>query len=75
MTKVPLEEAQKRLPELIEKAAAGSDIVISRADGADVRLVPVAEVQRRPRKAGTARGLIHIADDFDEPLEDFAPYT
>ena len=25
-------------------------------------------------KAGSAKGLIHIAPDFDEPLEDFKPY-
>jgi hypothetical protein len=25
-------------------------------------------------KAGSARGLIHIAPDFDEPLDDFKPY-
>jgi hypothetical protein len=27
----------------------------------------------RPR-FGSAKGLIHIAPDFDEPLEDFKPY-
>ena len=26
-------------------------------------------------KAGSAKGLIQIAPDFDEPLEDFKPYT
>ena len=25
-------------------------------------------------KAGSAKGLIHITPDFDEPLEDFKPY-
>ena len=25
-------------------------------------------------KHGSAKGLIHIAPDFDEPLEDFKPY-
>lgn len=25
-------------------------------------------------KAGSAKGLIHIASDFEEPLEDFKPY-
>jgi hypothetical protein len=25
-------------------------------------------------KFGSAKGLIHIAPDFDEPLEDFKPY-
>jgi predicted DNA-binding antitoxin AbrB/MazE fold protein len=30
---------------------------------------------RRQRTFGSAKGLITIADDFDEPLEDFREYT
>lgn len=29
---------------------------------------------RRKRTFGSARGLLKIADDFDEPLEDFREY-
>jgi len=32
------------------------------------------EPQKPKAKFGSARGLIHIAPDFDEPLEDFKPY-
>lgn len=74
MRKIELKEAQKRLPELIEEAARGEDVVISQGDGAAFRLIPIIEPERRPRRFGTAKGLIHMADDFDEPLEDFAPY-
>ncbi|MEM1041822.1 MAG: DUF2281 domain-containing protein [Bacteroidota bacterium] len=74
MRKVKLDEAQERLPELIEDAANGEDIVISRGDGADVRLVPVVEPERRPRKGGSLRGQVWMSDDFDEPLDDFVPY-
>ena len=38
------------------------------------RLVPAAASSRKP-KFGAARGLLTVADDFDEPLDDFAPYT
>lgn len=32
-------------------------------------------VQKKPApKAGSAKGLIRIEPDFDEPLEDFKPY-
>lgn len=27
-----------------------------------------------PRKPGTAKGLVWMSDDFDDPLEDFAEY-
>ncbi|MGI2904971.1 DUF2281 domain-containing protein [Tolypothrix sp. VBCCA 56010] len=31
-------------------------------------------MKRRPAKAGSAKGLVTISDDFDEPLEDFKDY-
>ena len=74
MSEVQLDEAQQRLPELMEEAANGGDVVISRGDGASFRLVPI--VQPRPRPVfGSARGLIVMGDDFDAPLEGFAPYA
>ena len=75
MRKVSLDEAQQRLPELIDEAACGEEVVISRGDGGDFRIVPVLKTERRPRQFGSARGLIHMSDDFDEPLDDFAPYS
>ena len=33
-----------------------------------------AEQKPRPQ-FGSAKGLIHMAPDFDEPLEDFKPYV
>jgi hypothetical protein len=35
---------------------------------------PHVEVARRPRRFGSAAGTIMMAEDFDEPLADFAPY-
>jgi hypothetical protein len=29
---------------------------------------------KRPRQFGSAKGMIHMAEDFDEPLEDFEEY-
>ena len=74
MTTVTLVDAQRRLPELIDAAASGEDVVISRGDGADVRLVPVPAPERRPRQFGSMKGKIHFADDFDDPIPGFEPY-
>lgn len=74
MRKVKLDEAQRRLPELIEEAASGEDIVISRGDGASFRLVPVPKPEPHP-VFGSARGLIEMADDFDAPVEGFESYA
>ena len=73
MHKVNLDEAQKKLPELIEEAANGEDVQISRGDGASFRIVPVAK-SGKGRVIGSARGLIKISDDFDDPIEGFEPY-
>ncbi len=47
-------------------------------DLASLNLIKVQENEeprRKPRKFGSMKGLvIHIADDFDAPLEDFKDY-
>jgi prevent-host-death family protein len=72
MYTVNVDEAQARLSDLIREAADGEEVVIAREDGTAVRLVPI-EQSARPR-FGSARGLFTMADDFDAPLGDFAPY-
>ncbi len=74
MRTVKLEEAQQRLPELIEEAASGEDIVIARGDGASFRLTLVLAAEPRP-VFGSARGLIEMSDDFDAPIDGFEPYA
>lgn len=65
-------DAQARLPELMERAAAGDEVLITREDGTGVRLVPVDD-SVRPR-FGSARGRFSMSDDFDAPLEEFRRY-
>jgi antitoxin (DNA-binding transcriptional repressor) of toxin-antitoxin stability system len=68
-----LVDARTHLDELIEATLSGETIVITGKSQQAVQLVPV-QAKRKPRKAGSAKGLIEIRDDFDEPLDDFAPY-
>ncbi|WP_348231416.1 type II toxin-antitoxin system Phd/YefM family antitoxin [Funiculus sociatus] len=58
---------------LIEAALRGEEIVIAKDDQPVVKLTPVSPVKRR-RQPGSAKGLVTISDDFDEPLEDFKDY-
>ena len=77
MYRIDLKQAQERLPELIEEALTGAEIVITREDRPLVRLVD-ARASERPllrRQFGTAKGWITIADDFDEPLDDFGDHV
>ena len=74
MHKVNLQEAQNHLAELIEEAANGKEVIIFRNDGTSFQIIPVA-VEKPYPKFGSARGLVEMSDDFDEPLEDFKEYA
>ncbi len=73
MQQVALKEAETRLAELIEMAAVGEDVVITRDDGSGFKIIPFPHEKPYP-KFGSAKGLIEMSDDFDEPLEDFEEY-
>lgn len=75
MQEVNLVEASKHLSELIEAAIRGEEIILTKDDRPVAKLVPLPPAKkRRPAKAGSAKGLVTIAEDFDEPLEDFKEY-
>ena len=64
-------EAKTRLSQLIDRAEAGEEIVIARANKPVVKLVPVAP---RPKKRiaglGAGKGRYWMSPDFDAPLPD-----
>jgi antitoxin (DNA-binding transcriptional repressor) of toxin-antitoxin stability system len=73
MHEVDIKEAQSCLPDLIDEAMQGKEIVISKDAHAAVRLVPIVGNGGLPT-FGSAKGQIDISDDFDAPLDDFQPY-
>lgn len=73
MQTIDLDKFQENLPELVRLAADGEEIVIIKDHKPFVKLVSALE-RKRQRQFGSAKGLIEIADDFDEPLEDFKEY-
>jgi prevent-host-death family protein len=74
MHQVNLQEAGTQLAKLIEAAANGEEVVITRSDGSAFRIVPISSTKPRPT-FGSARGLVRMSDDFDDPLEDFKDYA
>jgi len=74
MHTVGLQEAAGRLAELIDEVASGEEVVITREDGATFKIVPIAFMPPSP-KFGSAKGLVKMTEDFDEPLEDFQAYA
>ena len=73
MPTVTLEEAKAHLDELIEHLQPGEEILIM-DQGRPLAQVKKAERNSWPCKAGSAAGKIHMAPDFDAPLEDFKEY-
>lgn len=73
MTQFNIHVAKAHLSELIQKALLGEEVIIARDNKPVVKLVPLKPL-KQTRKLGLAKGLITIASDFDEPLEDFKEY-
>ena len=73
MESYSIRDARDHLETLIEDARQGKTVLILDEHEHAVRLVPVA-VTSKPRKGGSARGQIKMAEDFDAPLADFDDY-
>jgi prevent-host-death family protein len=67
MEMVNVYEAKSQLSRLIDRAAAGEDVVIARNGRAVARLTRLAE-GKRPVRLGLLAGKVRISDDFDDPL-------
>ena len=73
MQNVDINQAKKRLPELVEKTISGDEIIITKSGQPIAKLIGIPKHDQK-RQFGTAKGLIKISDDFDKPLEDFQGY-
>ncbi len=69
MPLVNIHAAKTHLSRLVERAAAGEEIIIAKNGKPLAKLVPYRE-EKPPRVLGSMRGQIWIADDFDDPLPD-----
>lgn len=67
MTQVNLYDAKTQLSRLVDRAAAGEEIVIAKGGRPLARLVPLAR-RTAPRELGFLTGRVRIGPDFDAPL-------
>jgi prevent-host-death family protein len=68
MRQVNVHEAKTHLSRLLEDVEGGEEVVIARAGKPIAKLV-AHRPARKPRKPGSAKGKIWMADDFDAPDE------
>ncbi len=66
-------EAKTHLASLLEKARQGQVFVVTRRGVPVAQIGPAPQTEARPH-FGSARGRVHIRDDFDAPIQDFAEY-
>ena len=75
---ISLEEASTNLTALLKEAMTGVEVVITQSGQPVAKLVPLANgsaIVQITRRAGTAKNsILHMAADFDAPLEDFKDY-
>jgi len=65
--RVNIHEAKTHLSRLLVQVSEGEEVIIAKAGKPVARLVPIQEVVSI-RKAGTAKGKLNMAPDFDAPL-------
>ncbi|MFW6252849.1 MAG: type II toxin-antitoxin system Phd/YefM family antitoxin [bacterium] len=72
MKTVTIHEAKTHLSRILHEVESGETVVVARGKTPIARLVPYSNAERA---FDTAPGLIvAMADDFDEPMDDFGPY-
>jgi prevent-host-death family protein len=67
MAAVNIYEAKTRLSQLVDKAASGEDVVLSRNGKPLVRITQLAGT-KQPVKFGVLKGKVKVAADFNAPL-------
>ena len=65
---VNIADAKARLPELVQRAARGEEIIIARNGRPQARLVPLTPAQ--PRMPGKGAGEWVVVGEFNDPLPD-----
>jgi antitoxin (DNA-binding transcriptional repressor) of toxin-antitoxin stability system len=68
-TKIEIQDARDRLPELVQEAARGADVVLTDAGVPVARLEAIPQPNSAPRIAGLHAGEPYwMSEDFNDPL-------
>lgn len=74
MTQVNIAQAKAHFSELIQKVLLGEEVIIAKDHRPIVKMVPLHPPQAKRRPGSGTGELLHLAEDFDAPLEDFKEY-
>ena len=73
MLHIDFNQAQIILPQLLDAALKGEEVVITREDRPVAKLVGLLD-ERGDLRLGSAQGLVAFSENFDAPLEGFEEY-
>lgn len=73
MREIEVSELPQQIDRLIEAVTQGEEVILTQSAHPLAKLTRIPDAAR-PRRAGSAKGQIRIAPDFDEPLDDFKEY-
>lgn len=68
MQTVNIHEAKTHLSRLVERAAAGEEVIIAKAGKPMARLAPLEKPVKKKREPGALKGKIWMAENFDAPM-------
>ena len=74
MDAVSIHDAKTHFSRLIARAEAGEEIIVRRGATPVAKIVRYDPI-RTPRRPGSLRGQIQIAEDFDQTPDEFSSYT
>ncbi len=69
MKTVNIHEAKTHLSKLLARVRKGEEVIVAKAGKPVAKIVPFETAPKR-RVPGSARGLVKIYDNFDDPLPD-----
>lgn len=73
MHEIEVSDLAGQIDKVIESVTQGEEVILTQSAHPVAKVTRIPEA-RRPRRAGSAKGQIRVAPDFDEPLEDFNEY-
>lgn len=71
MAIVSIHEAKTHFSQLIQRALAGEEIILSKGKEPVVKIAPIPEARKERRLGGTKEIVKRISTDFDQPLDIF----
>jgi len=70
MHQVSITEAEQKFAQIVQAVLSGQEVIITENNEPIIKIISLKMNSSKP-KFGSAKGLIEMADDFDEPINTF----